>query len=126
MSVPRFDSGGMGLSEYQWLAARTARQDAPDRLQVSLLGLGSEYGELLDEFQHAAERGHEVDLKHVSEELGDVLWRLSDIADALCLSLEGIAAENIAKLRKRHPIAFTAATSIARLDKADDAAAPTN
>jgi NTP pyrophosphatase (non-canonical NTP hydrolase) len=112
--------------DYQWHAARTARRDAPDRLHVSLLGLGSEYGELLDEFQHAAEQARDLDLPHVAEELGDMLWRISDIAETLGLSLEGIAAHNISKLRRRHPVTFTAGTSLARMDKAADAPAPQN
>ena len=117
--IPTFTHPEFTFCEYQRLAARTARQDAPDRLTVSLHGLGSEYGELLEAFQHAAERDQALDIPHVAEELGDCLWRLSDIADALGLSLEGIAAQNVTKLRRRHPQGFTAVTSAARMDQRD-------
>lgn len=109
--------------EYQQQAARAARRDAPDRLTGSLQGLGSQCGELLATFQHAAERGKPVDLGHVAEDLGDCLWRLADITDALGLSLEGIAAQNLTKLRRRHPPGFAAATRAARMGERD---APTS
>jgi NTP pyrophosphatase (non-canonical NTP hydrolase) len=44
----------------------------------------------------------------VSDELGDVLWYLSDIASAYGLNLCDVALGNIRKLEARYPDGFTA------------------
>jgi NTP pyrophosphatase (non-canonical NTP hydrolase) len=99
----------MDFREYQLRAARTAR-NAPgsERLHIDLLGLASEAGEVCRLYQKAAERDVMVDAWAVEDELGDVLWRLSDIATVLGLDLEQLAERNISKLRARHPNGFEA------------------
>ena len=102
------------FAQYQTLAARTARHGAPDRLAVDFAGLVAEVGEIGDEIQHAAEQERSINVAHLAEELGDVLWRVADICTACDLLLATVATNNIAKLEARHPHGFSAATSIAR------------
>ena len=49
--------------------------------------------------------GHKLDPKKVEEELGDVLWYLANLADAVGLSQIKLL-KNIKKLRKRYPNGF--------------------
>ncbi len=109
----------MNLKEYQELADRTKnpRVHGFDRAKLSLIGLMAEVGEFATEIQHSIEHESKLDQEHVEEELGDILWRLSDICSSLELDLDRIGEKNIAKLRKRHPNGFSAQTSILRLDE---------
>lgn len=109
----------MNLNEYQERADRTRnpRVEGFARAQLSLIGLMAEVGEFATEVQHVIERETKMDAGHVEEELGDILWRLSDICSALDISLDNVGAANIAKLRVRHPEGFSAKTSTLRYDK---------
>lgn len=106
----------MEFSLYQELASRTSR-DSEDRIQVDVLGLAGEVGEICSEFQHASEQHRGLNKENIIEEIGDILWRLSDICSALHISLDVVAKQNIEKLKRRHPNGFSAETSLARIDK---------
>lgn len=101
------------MSRYQRYAARTAdtRATRKMRLLISALGLAGEAGEVVDALKKSLGHRQPLDVAHLREELGDVLWYLSDIATALGLDLGDIAAANIAKLRRRYPEGFTTSTS---------------
>lgn len=132
----------MTLDEYQEAALRTAiRQiDAypaaiqtawaamPDRLaaddllktfDVMTFGLGltGEAGEVVDLIKKGFGHGYGVDRAKLGKELGDVLWYLSNLADAYGIPLSAVASENVAKLRARYPDGFTVAASKAKADE---------
>lgn len=76
----------------------------PDRDIKSLaLGVGGEAGEVMEIIKKGTRPGKEIDVEHLKEEIGDVLWYLAVLADTLDLDLEEIALNNIEKLAKRYP-----------------------
>lgn len=110
----------MTPSEYQCLAKRTQcpqpciytpeHQHAVIANPVVLhgcLGIASEGGELLAEMQRWIWYKKPINLINVKEELGDVLWYVAEVCNALGWSMEDVMAANIAKLQQRYPDKYT-------------------
>lgn len=70
---------------------------------IPLLGLAGETGSLLSEYKKWLREGESYRpfSDQVSEEIGDILWYLSNLASKLNLDLDEIAAENLAKIEER-------------------------
>ncbi|MEV0427832.1 nucleoside triphosphate pyrophosphohydrolase family protein [Micromonospora sp. NPDC050495] len=96
----------MDLNDYQRGALRTAAsRDRPNELLHLVLGLVGESGEIAEKFKKWV-RDHDsdesrIDRADIAKELGDVLWYLAVLADYLDLSLDDIAAANLAKVASR-------------------------
>ena len=105
----------MTLYEYQSLARRTQNPALSPREQLehALWGLSSEVGEVCSLHQKT-HQGHPMDANALRKEIGDVLWMLAELCDVYGFTLEGVAEENIAKLRKRYPDGFDAEHSVHR------------
>jgi NTP pyrophosphatase (non-canonical NTP hydrolase) len=89
------------LFQYQVDAVGTL---GPDRNPLLLaLGVGGEAGEVMEIIKKGNRPGREIDIPHLKEELGDVLWYLAVLADFYDLDIEEIALDNIDKLNKRYP-----------------------
>jgi NTP pyrophosphatase (non-canonical NTP hydrolase) len=107
----------MDLDAYQREAKKTDR--VPDRdadkaridLIVPLLGLAGEAGELLSEYKKHLRDGesHLLFKDRVSEELGDLLWYVANVATKFELSLTDIAKANLQKTVDRWGGGTTAA-----------------
>ena len=108
----------MKFDAYQKAAARTLSPDQPlrDSLANFALGLTGEAGEAVDGIKKHLYHGHDLDLEHLKNELGDVLWYIAGIASVTGLTLEEIAEGNIAKLRSRYPDGFNHEDSRKRVD----------
>ena len=97
----------MKFSEYQERAQKT--DQVPDRssdgLVVPLLGMAGEVGSLLVEYKKKLRDGdaHRLFRDQFSEEIGDILWYLANLASKFDLSLEEIALANLAKTSDRWP-----------------------
>lgn len=100
----------MDFTEYQdqaMLTSRTAARlsstDVERELEIYLLGLAGEAGSVASEYKKRLRDGQAHSRWHprMSEELGDVLWYLTAIADSVGLELEDVAAANLAKTRAR-------------------------
>ena len=100
----------MHLNEYQLLASQTDQQPEAGipstehvNILVPLLGLAGEVGELLGEHKKWIRDGDSYRLypERVREELGDLLWYLSNVASKHGLTLEEIADHNLDKTRRR-------------------------
>lgn len=100
----------MDLNEYQQRANETDQQpaghvggDDPRSMLVPLLGLSSEVGELLGEYKKRIRDGESYKLftDRVKEELGDLLWYLSNVATKFGLTLEDVAIDNLQKTGNR-------------------------
>lgn len=107
----------MDFSDYQQKALRTVSLKTLDglpALQNAALGLAGESGEFADVIKKASFQGHEIDPKHLSEEVGDILWYCALAARALNRDLGEIAQENIDKLTRRYPNGFEQERSIHR------------
>jgi NTP pyrophosphatase (non-canonical NTP hydrolase) len=95
----------MDFSEYDIAAARTINPalGESERLIDAAAGLAEEAGEVLALVRKHLYQGKELDREKLEKELGDALWCLAMTARAAGLSLETVAATNIAKLAVRHP-----------------------
>lgn len=99
----------MELDQYQKEAQRTDRvprregADNDESLIVPMLGLVGEAGQLLTEYKKHLRDGeaHRLFKERVSEELGDLLWYIANVARKFDLSLGKIAVENLAKVSER-------------------------
>ena len=93
------------------------RSKATTPIACSFLGLAGEVGEVIDYIKKVEYHGHTVDRLKLINELGDVLFYLTDIADRYCeCSLGDCADANVDKLNKRYKGAFTKEESVARVD----------
>lgn len=101
----------MDLNSYQKEALRTDRvpsrggADDAAALVVPMLGLAGETGQLLSEYKKHLRDGeaHHLFKERVSEELGDLLWYIANVASKFDLSLSDIAAANLTKVKQRWP-----------------------
>ena len=100
----------MELNEYQRLANQTDQQpeagpfDNDSRsILVPLLGMAGEVGELLGEHKKWLRDGDSYKLfpERVKEELGDLLWYLSNVATKHRLTLDEVAEFNLSKTGRR-------------------------
>jgi NTP pyrophosphatase (non-canonical NTP hydrolase) len=112
----------MDFNSYQREALRTdrvpTREGADDAasLIVPMLGLAGETGQLLSEYKKHLRDGeaHRLFKDRVSEELGDLLWYIANVASKFDLSLSEIAVANLAKVKGRwssdraQPLSFDA------------------
>lgn len=108
----------MTLNDYMDLALRTAAPGTEhETLTHAALGLAGEAGEFADAVKRQVVYGRPHDRENLKEEIGDLLWYCALAADAIGVSLNQIARENIDKLRTRYPEKFTRELAAARLDK---------
>lgn len=99
----------MDFGHYQKEALRTDRvprrgnADEVLSLIVPMLGLAGETGQLLSEYKKHLRDGeaHRLFKERVSEELGDLLWYIANVASKFDLELDEIAVANLAKLKER-------------------------
>ncbi len=98
-------SRNMDLETYQERAKRTDRNPATDEkgMVIPLLGLAGEAGELLTEYKKFLCDGesHVLFKERFAEELGDLLWYLTNVATKFGLSLTEIAQTNLTKCEER-------------------------
>jgi NTP pyrophosphatase (non-canonical NTP hydrolase) len=77
------------------------------RLNHGVLGLMGEVGELAAALERWVYYGKELDEDNVAEEMGDCLWYLAELCNALGVSMGRVMEANIAKLRARYPEKYT-------------------
>jgi NTP pyrophosphatase (non-canonical NTP hydrolase) len=81
------------------------------------VGLQDELGEVAGPLKKYLWQGHDLDRAHLPEEVGDVLWYLATLCNALGIVLEEALAGNIAKLECRYPAGFSCAASRSRWEE---------
>jgi NTP pyrophosphatase (non-canonical NTP hydrolase) len=99
----------MNFNGYQKTAQKTDRVPGHAStltgtdLIVPLLGLAGETGELLSEYKKHLRDGksHLLFKDRISEELGDLLWYIANVATKFDLKLEDIAQQNLRKTNDR-------------------------
>lgn len=100
----------MEFEQYQNKALETDRVQAAQyrdkRLEsiVPLLGLAGETGELLSEYKKHLRDGdaHKLFEDRIADELGDILWYVSNAASKFGFKLDDIARRNLQKVFDRH------------------------
>lgn len=102
--------------EYQKLAMKTLNPSLTkkDMLVNGVMGLNGESGEVIDVVKKHMFQGHELDKDKIKKELGDVMWYVAEVCEALDLSLDEVMEGNIEKLAKRFKDGFTVNESINR------------
>lgn len=108
----------MHADEYQTQAMRTRGQfeSLAEHRKFAALELASEAGEVASRIYKEEYQLHPYDEAKLVEELGDVLWGIACMCDALGISMSEVMTRNITKLTKRYPNGFTPADSLARRD----------
>ena len=81
------------------------------------MGMCGEIGEVVDMMKKHIYQGKELDINDVIEEVGDVLWYLSNFCNINKITLEECMYNNSMKLKKRYPNGFTVEDALARVDK---------
>lgn len=94
------------MNEYQRAALRTAApRDKHNEVFHLLLGLVGETGEVAEKAKKIVrDQGSDFsrwDTGDIGKELGDILWYVAVLADHFGLSLDDVAADNVAKLADR-------------------------
>jgi len=95
----------MNFRDYQERAAKTDRN--PDKseigMMIPLLGLSGEAGQVLSEYKKYLRDGdsHILFKERFAEELGDLLWYLSNTATKFDLNLADVAEQNLVKCEER-------------------------
>lgn len=104
------------VSVYPLLVEKTSRKDLPkdERIMNALMGMCGEIGEVVDIFKKHLFQGHDLDVNHVVEELGDVLYYMCWLAIELDIDFSEICFENMAKLEERYPAGFSVDRSVNR------------
>jgi NTP pyrophosphatase (non-canonical NTP hydrolase) len=67
-----------------------------------IAGLASECGEVCKLFQKMAYKGEKISLEQLSEELGDVIWYVTQLATKYHLDMDDILCHNLYKLDIRN------------------------
>ncbi len=96
----------MEFEEYQKKSRVVAKYpNAGENYIYPTLGLSGESGEVAEKIKKVLRdkngQLNEVDCEEIKKELGDVLWYLAQLATELGISLEDVAAGNLAKLYDR-------------------------
>jgi NTP pyrophosphatase (non-canonical NTP hydrolase) len=113
----------MRLKEYQEKSMRTLNKNVKgeDRTLNMLLGINGEVGEVTDLFKKHFFQGHKLDMKKVSEEIGDVMFYIVNLCNLYDLELEEVIEENYNKLLKRYPVGFDESKSVKRNKEVEQA-----
>lgn len=111
----------LSFNEYQQLAMRTFSGAAQGEMVLvnAAMGLCGESGEVADHLKKHLFQGHELNVKHLSKEVGDILWYCALFAEAAGISLGEIAQANVDKLKARYPDGFTVERSLHRTAEDD-------
>jgi len=97
----------MNFNEYQRQALTTVLSTGDDFKDLLhwVLGLNGEAGEVAEKLKKIIRDKNSViseeDKQELAKEIGDVLWYLAVFANQLDISLDDIAAANLAKLKSR-------------------------
>lgn len=92
------------------------------RLNHGAIGIVKEGGEILSILEKTVYYGRDIDPDKVKDELGDVMWYVAEVCNALSLSLQDVLDSNIRKLKARYPDRYTDERAANRDRAAEDAA----
>jgi NTP pyrophosphatase (non-canonical NTP hydrolase) len=103
------------LEQYQQAVTRTcATTEQEETLKLALIGLSDELGEVAGPIKKYLWHGHHLNRVHLLGEVGDVLWYLATLCNALEISLTDALHANLRKLSRRYPDGFSSERSLNR------------
>lgn len=88
--------------EYQEFCKKAWSATVQNNQLYFAVGLAGEVGEVCEEVKKAYRDDRDFDKEKLTNELGDVLWYLTNIASRAGITLEEIMQKNVDKLTKRH------------------------
>ena len=89
------------------------------RMLHGAMGASTEANEVLDIFKKHIYYGKDLDIEHLIEEIGDVMWYLAVILDSLKVPFSDVLERNIAKTKRRYKGAFSSEAAIVRNEKSN-------
>lgn len=108
----------MNIKDYQENSKRTNAildSNYQDMTAIHMvMGMTTEVGEITDVYKKNLAYGKPVDLVNVREEIGDLMWYISQLCNYYGWDLEEILQTNIDKLRSRFPNKFNGNDAIKR------------
>lgn len=109
----------MNIKDYQKMSVRTMNKELSFRDQTLNMacGVAGEGGEIVDVIKKAMFQGHHLDVEHLKEEIGDILYYITNLATLYGLDMEECLQINYDKLLKRFPNGFSVEDSILRKDR---------
>lgn len=110
------------LDKVYWHSVDSSPLHKAIRLNHGAMGIVKEGGEILADLEKWIYYNQELNRDHIKEELGDVMWYVALVCNALGLSLAEVMEGNLAKLAARYPEKYTDYQA-ARRDKAKEEAA---
>lgn len=110
----------MTIKEYQQQTPRTTAI-VPDQYEDMtaihmVMGMATEVGELTDFFKKNLAYKKPIDMARVHDEVGDLMWYISEFCNYYHINLENILQKNIDKLRVRFPEKFDEQLAINKND----------
>lgn len=98
----------MEIKEYQEATQRTLAQlETPLMNDLHMIiGITTESSEISDAYKKHFAYGKELDLVNIKEEVGDIMWYISNLCNLHDWDLRDIMSTNIAKLQARYPEKF--------------------
>lgn len=102
--APMCGNQHLTLAQYQKEAYKNIQEHKSHQEEVMhwAIGLGEEAGETLSVIKHKYYGGG-YDVADLVGELGDTLWHIAALCEALGVSMEDVALFNLAKLEHRYP-----------------------
>lgn len=106
----------MQIKDFQQLSKRTLNNDLSRKEQMAnmVIGMYGETGEVADIIKKHLYQYHSLDTGHLIEEIGDVMFYISNLCNLFNIDIEHCLEANIEKLKKRYPEGFEAERSINR------------
>lgn len=95
-----------GFADQNNLPARVQGITLPARLNQAANGLASEAGEILGLIEKWIYFGQPLNYVKMVDELGDALWYVAQLCNALRIDMADVMQANIDKLRTRFPEKF--------------------
>jgi NTP pyrophosphatase (non-canonical NTP hydrolase) len=117
----------MSVNDYQKFVSTTSGAFSSltveqGRIAAAALGLVGEAGEASEVIKKHLFHGHDMPKDKIQKELGDVLWYVTELCNALGITLEEVMSMNIEKLSKRYGGEWSTKKSIERIDVAESQA----
>jgi len=91
----------MEIEEYAKATRGTVKYPEADAITYLTLGLCGEAGEVAELVKKAIRSGKVLDRNKVKDELGDVFWYATRLADELSLGVSAVLEANVEKLKER-------------------------
>lgn len=106
----------MEIKEFQKLSRRTLNKELNQVEQLSnmIIGIMGESGEVADALKKHLFQYHPLDVEHLAEEMGDVMFYIVNLATLIGIEMEDVLEKNVRKLEKRYPNGFNSENSINR------------